>query len=67
MTNLSGAVAKTMNSIFADIESSTNESKKRITNLKANLGKIANISLDEIETSDNIRKSIQMSPKLSNV
>lgn len=58
MGNLSGAVAKTMNSVFADIETTTNETKKRITTIKANLGKIANISLDEIETNENIRKSI---------
>lgn len=58
MTNLSGAVAKTMNFVFADIETSTNESKKRISALKANIGKIANISIEEIETSENVRKSI---------
>ena len=58
MTNLSGAVAKTINSVFADIESSTNENKKRISNLKTNIGKIANIALDEIETNENVRKAI---------
>lgn len=58
MTNLSGAVAKTMNYVFADIETSTNESKKRISALKANIGNLANISLDEIETNENVRKSI---------
>lgn len=58
MANLSGAVAKTMNFVFADIETSTNEAKKRITTLKDNIGKIANIALDEIETNENVRKSI---------
>lgn len=58
MTNLSGAVAKTMNFVFDDIENSTNEHKKRIDVLKANLGKVANLNLDEIETSENVRKSI---------
>lgn len=58
MTNLSGAVAKTMNFVFADIETSTNEAKKRISSLKANIGKVANIPLDEIETGENVRKTI---------
>lgn len=58
MSNLSGAVAKTMNFVFADIEESTNEKAKRINSLKANLGKVANIPIDEIETGENIRKSI---------
>lgn len=58
MTNLSTAVAKTMNFVFADIEESTSEKSKRIISLKANLGKVANIPIDEIETSENIRKSI---------
>lgn len=58
MTNLTGAVTKTMNYVFADIETSTNETKKRLASLKANIGKIANIPLDEIETNENIRKVI---------
>lgn len=58
MTNLTGAVTKTMNYVFADIETSTNEVKKRVASLKANIGKIANIPLDEIETNENIRKVI---------
>lgn len=58
MNNLSGAVSKTMNFVFADIENSTNDKQKRINALKANIGKIANISLDEIETNENMRKSI---------
>lgn len=49
-----------MNFVFADIEDSTNEKKKRLASLKANLGKVANIPLDEIETNENIRKSIDM-------
>ena len=36
MTNLTGAVTKTMNLVFA-IETSTNELKKRIDTLKANV------------------------------
>ncbi len=58
MTNLSGAVAKTMNLVFADIETSTNEVRKRINALKANIGKVANIPLEEIQTNENVRKSI---------
>jgi ParB/RepB/Spo0J family partition protein len=58
MTNLTGAVTKTMNFVFADIENSTNEIKKRIATLKANIGKVANISIEEIETNENVRKSI---------
>lgn len=59
MTNLSGAVAKTMNFVFSDIESSTNnEVKRRLESLIANIGKIATIPLDEIETSENVRKAI---------
>lgn len=58
MTDLTGAVAKTMNFVFADIETSTNEIKKRISSLRANIGKIATIALEEIETNENIRKSI---------
>lgn len=58
MANLSGAVSKTMNFVFADIENSTNDKIKRIGALKANIGKIANISIDEIETTENVRKSI---------
>lgn len=58
MSNLSSAVSKTMNYVFADIENSANDKIKRINILKANVGKIANISLDEIETSNNIRKNI---------
>jgi len=61
MTNLSGAVAKTMNLVFADIETSTNEVRKRINTLKANIGKVANISLEEIETNENVRKTIDTS------
>jgi ParB/RepB/Spo0J family partition protein len=58
MTDLTSAVAKTMNFVFADIETATNEVKKRINSLKANIGKVANIPLDDIETSENVRKSI---------
>lgn len=58
MTDLTGAVAKTMNFVFADIETSTNEVKKRISSLRANIGKIATIALEEIETNENVRKSI---------
>lgn len=59
MTNLSGAVAKTMNFVFSDIEStSNNEVKRRIESLMANIGKIATIPLEEIETSENVRKKI---------
>lgn len=58
MNNLTGAVAKTMNVVFADIENSTNESKKRINALKANIGKIANVNIEEIETNENVRKTL---------
>lgn len=58
MTNLDAAVTKTMNLVFADIEISTNEIKKRINVLKANIGKVANIPIEEIKTSENVRKSI---------
>lgn len=58
MGDLSGAVAKTMNFVFSDIESTTNENKKRIEALKANIGKVVNISIDEIETNENVRKSV---------
>lgn len=58
MTNLSSAVTKTMNEVFADIETSTNEMKKRIAILKANIGKVATISIEEIETNENVRKGI---------
>ncbi len=58
MNNLSNAVAKTMNFVFADIEEATNEKKKRLTSLKAHIGKIATIPLDEIETNENIRQAI---------
>lgn len=59
MTNLSGAVAKTMNFVFSDIESSANnEVKKRIEALMANIGKVVTIPIDEIETSENVRKII---------
>lgn len=60
MSNLSGAVSKTMNFVFADIENSTNDKLKKIASLKANIGKIANISLEEIETNENVRKSIDV-------
>lgn len=58
MDNLSNAVAKTMNFVFADIEETTNEKKKRLSSLKANIGKVVTISIDEIETNENVRKSI---------
>ncbi len=58
MENLSNAVAKTMNFVFADIEEATNDKKKRLNSLKANIGKVVTISIDEIETNENIRKSI---------
>lgn len=58
MENLTNAVAKTMNFVFADIEEATNEKKKRLISLRANIGKVANIPVDEIETNENIRKSI---------
>jgi ParB/RepB/Spo0J family partition protein len=58
VTNLDAAVAKTMNLVFADIEISTNEVKKRINVLKANIGKVANIPIEEIKTNENVRKSI---------
>lgn len=61
MSNLTGAVAKTMNFVFADIEESANEKPKRLLSLKANVGKIANIPIDEIETNENIRKTIDTS------
>jgi len=58
MGNLSGAVSKTMGFVFADIEHSTNDKQKRLNSLKANIGKIANIPIEEIETAENVRKSI---------
>ncbi len=60
MSNLTSAVHKTMNFVFADIEESTNEKTKRIASLKANVGKIVTIPIEEIETSENIRKSIDI-------
>jgi ParB/RepB/Spo0J family partition protein len=58
MSNLENAVAKTMNFVFAELENPGEDKRKRIASLKANIGKIANIALDEIETNENIRKSI---------
>ncbi len=58
MNNLNNAIEKTMNFVFADIEEATNEKKKRLNSLKANIGKIANIPIEEIETNENVRKSI---------
>ena len=58
MGDLSGAVAKTMNFVFADIDVSAGDKFKKISALKANVGKIANISIDEIETGENVRKKI---------
>jgi ParB/RepB/Spo0J family partition protein len=62
MTNLSNAVTKTMNFVFADIEESSNnktqDKAKKIATLKANIGKMVTISLGDIETNENIRKSI---------
>lgn len=61
MANLSSAVAKTMNFVFSDIESSTsNEAKKRVESLKASIGKIANLPINEIETSENVRKKVDV-------
>lgn len=60
MANLSNAVAKTMNFVFADIENATNEKKKRLSSLRANIGKVVNISPEEITTDENIRKSIDV-------
>lgn len=58
MNNLNIAIEKTMNFVFADIEEATNENKKRLNSLKANIGKVANIPIEEIQTNENIRKSI---------
>jgi ParB/RepB/Spo0J family partition protein len=60
MTNLSNAVAKTINTVFEEIDISTDEIKKRISSLKANIGKIANIPIEEIETNENIRKTVAL-------
>lgn len=65
MSNLSGAVAKTMNFVFADIEEvasdKISEKIKRISSLKANINKIVTIPIDEIVTDENVRKSIDIS------
>lgn len=61
MSNLDNAVAKTMNFVFADIDESKDSKKKRIASLKANLGKIANIDLDEFTTDENVRQSLDTS------
>lgn len=58
MSNLNNAVTKTMNFVFADIDGSANEVKKRISSLKANIGKVAMIPLDDIDTNENIRQAI---------
>ena len=50
MSDLTGAVAKTMNFVFADIETPSSEIKKRISSLKANISKVATIALEEIES-----------------
>lgn len=60
MSNLNNAVTKTMNFVFADIDNSANEVKKRISSLKANIGKVAMIPLSEIGTNENIRQSIDV-------
>lgn len=60
MNDLSGAVAKTMNFVFADIESNVNDKQKRLEQLKANIGKVATIPLLEIETHENVRHSIDV-------
>lgn len=58
MNDLSGAVAKTMNFVFADIESNVIDKHKRLAQLRANIGKVATIPLEEIETNENVRHSI---------
>lgn len=60
MSDLSHAVTKTMNFVFADIDMATQEKKTRLEILKANVGKIANIPIDEIETDQNIRSNIDI-------
>jgi ParB/RepB/Spo0J family partition protein len=61
MNDLQGAVAKTMNFVFADIDGAAGDKKKRLLALKANLGKVATIPIAEIETSENVRQSIDTS------
>lgn len=58
MNNLNNAVEKTINFVFADIEEASSESKKRLNALKSHIGKVANIPIEEIQTNENIRKSI---------
>lgn len=60
MNDLNGAVAKTMNFVFADIENSVSDKHKRLALLKANIGKVATIPLAEIETNENVRHSIDV-------
>ena len=60
MSNLDSSVKKTMDFIFADMDKKTlkDAKKKRLSALKANIGKIVTISIDEIVTNENIRKNI---------
>lgn len=61
MTDLTRAVTKTISSVFANMEKPNGEVQERIAALKANIGKVANIDLSEIETKENIRNSIDTS------
>lgn len=60
MADLNGAVAKTMNFVFAEIDNAGDEGKKRLGTLQANIGKVVTLPLDEIETNENIRRTIDV-------
>lgn len=57
MTDLNRAVKETVNVIFSGIEQSSSK-KKRLDIIKANIGKVVSMPLDDIETSENIREII---------
>ncbi len=60
MSNLDNAVAKTLNLVFAEVKEkdTENEKRRRVLTLKANIGKIATIDINEFITNKNIRYSI---------
>lgn len=60
MADLNGAVAKTMNFVFAEIDNTGDEARKRLSALQANVGKVVTLPLEEIETNENVRRTIDV-------
>lgn len=61
MQSLETAVRNTVNTVLKEVSAVEDEKQKKLHLLRANLGKIVSLPIEEIELNENIRKSINFS------